>query len=66
MAFAATDAIDLLGRWTFSSFSENTSGTMGTLTLASGSTKHAFEFVGDDMQGDFKITSGATSTITYT
>ena len=64
--FAATDAIELLGSWAFSSFSENSSGTLATLTLASGATKHAFDFVGGYTQGDFKIVSGATSTITYT
>ena len=64
--FATTDAVELLGSWAFSSFSENSGGTLATLTLASGATKHAFDFVGDYAQGDFKITSGATSTITYT
>jgi hypothetical protein len=64
--FAATDAIELLGSWAFSSFSENSGGTLATLTLASGATKHAFDFVGGYTQGDFKIVSGATSTITYT
>jgi len=64
--FAATDTVELLGSWAFSSFSENSGGTLATLTLASGATTHAFDFVGGYMQGDFKITSGATSTITYT
>ena len=64
--FAATDTIELLGSWKSSSFSENSGGTLATLTLASGATKHAFDFVGDYTQGDFKITSGATSTITFT
>ena len=63
--FATTDAVELLGSWAFSSFSENSGGTLATLTLASGATKHAFDFVGDYTRGDFKITSGATSTITY-
>ena len=65
-SFAATDAIELLGSWAFSSFSENAGGTLASLTLASGATKHAFDFVGDYALGDFKIVSGATSTITYT
>jgi hypothetical protein len=65
-SFAATDTIELLGSWAFSSFSENSGGALATLTLVSGTTKHAFDFVGDYTQGDFKITSGATSTITYT
>jgi hypothetical protein len=64
--FGATDTIELLGSWTYSSFSENSGGTLATLTLASGATKHAFDFVGSYAQGDFKITSGATSTITFT
>jgi hypothetical protein len=62
--FAATDAIELLGSWKISSFSE-TGNTLATLTLASGATTHAFDFVGGYTRGDFKITSGATSTITY-
>jgi hypothetical protein len=63
--FAATDTIELLGSWKFSSFSE-TGRALATLTLASGATKHAFDFVGDYTPGEFKITSGATSSITYT
>ncbi len=62
--FATTDAIELLGSWAFSGISEASRVT--TLTLMSGSTTHAFDFVGDYAQGDFKITSGATSTITHT
>jgi hypothetical protein len=64
--FATTDAIDHLGSWKFSGFSENPAGTLATLTLVSGATKHAFDFVGDYTKGDFKITSGATSIITHT
>jgi hypothetical protein len=64
--FATTDTVELLGSWAFSGFSENSGGTLATLTLINGTTKHAFEFVGDFAQGDFKITSGATSTITHT
>jgi hypothetical protein len=64
--FAAGDAIDLLGNWTLSSFSENSGGTLGTLTLASGTTTHAFEFVGNFTQGSFHIASGATTVITHT
>jgi hypothetical protein len=36
-----------------------------TLTLASGSTTHGFDFVGDYTQGDFTITPGTTTTIKY-
>ena len=64
--FATTDVVELLGSWAFSGFSENSDGTLATLTLVSGATKHSFDFVGSYTQGDFKITSGATSTITYT
>jgi hypothetical protein len=64
--FAATDTIELLGSWAFSKFSENSGGTLATLTLVSGATKHAFDFVGDYTKGDFQISSGATSTITFT
>jgi hypothetical protein len=64
--FAAGDTVDLSGSWAFSGFSENSGGTLATLTLVNGATTHAFDFVGDYTQGDFKITSGATSTITHT
>ena len=64
--FAAGDTVELLGSWAFSGFSENSGGTLATLTLINGTTKHAFDFVGDFAQRDFKITSGATSTITHT
>ena len=64
--FAAGDTVELLGSWAFSGFSENSGGTLATLTLVNGTTTHAFDFVGDYAQGDFKITSGATSTITHT
>ena len=64
--FATTDTVELLGSWAFSSFTENSGGTLATLTLASGATEHAFDFVRGYTQGDFKIVSGATSMITYT
>jgi hypothetical protein len=64
--FAAGDTVELLGSWAISGLSENSGGTLATLTLASGTTTHAFDFVGDYARGDFKITSGATSTITHT
>jgi hypothetical protein len=63
--FAAGDAIDILGNWTLSGFSENPGGTLATLTLDSGTTKHAIEFVGDYTASDFHIASGATTVITY-
>ena len=65
-SFAAGDTVELLGSWAFSRFSENSGGTLATLTLVNGTTTHAFDFVGDYAPGDFKIASGATSTITHT
>ena len=64
--FASSDTVQLSGDWIFSSFSENAGGTLGTLTLASGATHHAFNFVGDYAASDFHITSGTTTTITHT
>ena len=43
--FAAGDTVELKGSWAFSGISE--AGGVTTLTLASGSTTHGFEFVGD-------------------
>ncbi len=62
--FATTDAVELLGSWTYSSFSEV--GGVGELTLASGVTKHAFDFVGNFTTSSFNIASGATTVITHT
>src|ERR1700722_1042551 len=64
--FASSDTVQLSGDWVFSSFSENAAGTLGTLTLASGASQHAFDFVGDYTANDFKINSGATTTIGHT
>jgi hypothetical protein len=64
--FASPDTVQLSGAWAFSSFSENAAGTLGTLTLASSASQHAFNFVGDYTAGDFKIASGATTTIGHT
>ena len=62
--FAAGDAVELLGSWAFSGISQ--AGDVTTLTLASGSTTHAFEFVGDYGQSDFSITPGnPTTTIKF-
>jgi hypothetical protein len=63
--FAAGDAVELLGKWKFSRFSENAGGTLGTLTLANGEAKHAFEFAGDYTRSDFSITPGKTTTIGF-
>lgn len=62
--FAKNDAIDLLGSWSLSSFSE-VSG-IGELTLKSGTAKHTFDFVGDFTASSFNIASGATTVITHT
>jgi hypothetical protein len=64
--FASPNTVNLSGDWVFSGFSENAAGTLGTLTLASGASHHAFDFVGDYTASDFKITSGATTTIAHT
>jgi hypothetical protein len=64
--FGSLDTVQLSGDWAFSSFSENAAGTLGTLTLASGASQHAFNFVGDYTASDFKIASGATTTIGHT
>jgi hypothetical protein len=62
--FAAGEAIDLLGKWTFSGFSE-ISG-VGEPTLASGAAKHTFDFVGGYTQSSFNIAPGSTTVITHT
>src|SRR5262249_44573442 len=62
--FATSDTVALLGSWALPSISHV--GGVTTLTRSNGSTTHAFEFVGDYAQSDFKTTSGATSTITRT
>lgn len=64
--FASPDTVQLSGSWILSSFSENAAGTLGTLTLASGASRHAFDFVGDYTASDFKIASGAITTIGHT
>jgi hypothetical protein len=62
--FATGDAIKLKGSWAFSAISE--AGGVTTLTLARGSSTHAFEFAGDYAQSDFSITPGTpTTTIKY-
>jgi hypothetical protein len=62
--FAPSDAVDLLGSWSLSGFSE-VSG-VGELTLKSGTAKHTFDFVGEFTQSSFNIVSGATTVITHT
>ena len=61
--FVAGDTVELNGSWAFSTISHAHGVT--TLTLASGSTKHGFEFIGDYAQSNFSITSGTTTKITY-
>ena len=62
--FAASDAIDLLGSWALSGYSDVSGVT--TLTLTSGAIPHAFAFVGDYAQSAFHIASGTTTIITHT
>ena len=50
-SFAAGDTVELKGSWAFSSISE--AGGLTTLTLASSSTTHGFQFVGDYTEGEF-------------
>jgi hypothetical protein len=61
--FAVGDTAELLGSWTFSGISQ--AGDVTTLTLASGSTTHAFELGGNYAQSNFNITSGTTTTIRF-
>jgi fibronectin-binding autotransporter adhesin len=61
--FKAGDTIELLGSWDFSSISPGADVT--TLTLAKGSTTHAFEFAGDYTQSEFSFTPGKTTTIGF-
>jgi hypothetical protein len=61
--FAAGDTVELLGSWTFFNISQASGVT--TLTVASGSTTHAFEFVGNYGQNNFSITSGTATAIGY-
>ena len=62
--FGTGDTVDLLGSWKFSKISE--AGGVTTLTLASGSTKHGFEFSGGSYaESNFSITSGTTTTIKF-
>jgi hypothetical protein len=60
--FAATDSVDLAGDWVFSHFSENSKGTLGTLTLTSGANHLSLNFLGDYTKNDFTIASGAATT----
>ena len=63
---AEQDAVDLSGDWVFSGFSENSGGTLGTLTLAKDATHLSLNFIGDYTKVDFAITSGATTVIGHT
>jgi hypothetical protein len=63
--FASSDTVQLSGDWVFCNFAENSAGTLATLTLANGASHHAFNFVGDYAATDFKVASGATTTISH-
>ena len=54
--FGSGDTVKLENSWLFSALS-HASG-MTTLTLESGTTKHAFEFAGDYSRSEFRITQG--------
>ena len=61
--FGSGDTVELKGSWAFSAISET--GGVTTLTLASSSTTHGFQFVGDYTQSELTIASGTTTKITY-
>jgi hypothetical protein len=65
VGFASPDTIHLSGDWIYLSFSENSAGTLGTLTLQNVAS-HAdisLRFVGDYSKSDFNVASGATTII---
>lgn len=64
--FASPNTVDLSGDWVFSGFSENSGGTLGTLTLAKGATQFSLNFIGDYTANDFAINSGTTTVIGHT
>ena len=64
--FASPGRVDLSGDWVFSGFSENSGGTLGPPTLASGAAHLSLNFIGDYTKGDFAITSGTTTVIGHT
>ncbi len=64
--FASPDTVDLSGDWLFSGFSENSGGTLGTLTLAKGATHLSLNLIGDYTASDFAINSGTTTVIGHT
>ena len=64
--FVAGDSVDLLGSWSLLHFSENSAGTLGTLTLRNGTNQIALNFVGDFAASAFQINSGATTAIGHT
>ena len=51
--FAATDTVDLAGSWSLLKFSENSGGTLGTLTLTDGTNEVALKFAGTFTQSSF-------------
>ena len=64
--FAAHDSVDLAGAWSLLSFSENSGGTLGTLTLKSGTNNVSLEFAGDYSSSDFSLHSGTTTIVSHT
>ncbi len=51
--FAANDTLDLAGAWTLLHFSENGTGTLGTLTMTDGTHNVALKFAGNFTQSSF-------------
>ncbi|RBP18412.1 hypothetical protein DFR50_101360, partial [Roseiarcus fermentans] len=61
--FLKGDTVDLAGAWTVSSFQENATGTIGTLTMSNGASQVALEFAGAFSQSSFTIASGGTTIV---
>jgi Cupin/FG-GAP-like repeat len=53
--FTGSNCIQLPAGWSFSNFSENLSGTLGTLTVSNGSTTAALDFAGDFTAGNCTV-----------
>jgi hypothetical protein len=64
--FAAGDLIDLAGSWSLQSFSENSGGTQGTLTLTDGTDHLGLYFAGDFTANSFNINTGQNTIIAHT
>lgn len=58
--------MDLAGAWSLLTFSENAAGTLGTLTLKSGTNNLSLELAGNYSSSDFAIHSGANTIVSHT